>query len=113
MHEVEELCDRIAFMSCGKIVSTDTSANLKKLIKNHTVEIAVKKNIGLLRSFLKKEGIEILFAEENSIIFEVTTDDDKIYKIISKIFHQGFLLSKLHIKGPTLDDIFIKIARQR
>ena len=111
MYEVEELCDRIAFMSNGKIVRIDTSSNLKKLIKKHTVEIAVKKNIKLLREFLEEEGVDIIFEKNNSITFEVTTEDDKMYKVISKIFHKGFMLSNLHVKGPTLDDIFIKIAR--
>ena len=112
MYEVEELCDRIAFMSGGRIINIDTSSNLKKLIKKHTVEIAVKKNIRLLKEFLKTEGVEIVLEKDNSIVFEVTTENDKMYKIISKIFHKGFLLSNLHVKGPTLDDIFIKIARQ-
>lgn len=111
MHEVEELCGRIAFMSGGKIASIDTSSNLKRLIKKHTVEIAVKKDIKLLKGFLRTEGVEIIFEKENSIVFEVTTENDKMYKVISKIFHKGFMLSNLHVKGPTLDDIFIKIAR--
>ena len=65
MYEVEELCDRIAFMSDGKIVRIDTSSNLKKLIKKHTVEIAVKKNIKLLREFLEEEGVDIIFEKNN------------------------------------------------
>ncbi len=113
MYEVEELCDRIAFMSEGKIVRIDTSTNLKNLIKKHTVEIAVKKNIKLLMELLKSEDVDIIFAKDNRIIFEVTTENDKMYKVISKIFHKGFFLSNLHVKGPTLDDIFIKIARQK
>ncbi|MBI2101040.1 ABC transporter ATP-binding protein [Candidatus Woesearchaeota archaeon] len=113
MYEVEQLCDRIAFMSNGKIISIDTSSNLKKLIKKHTVEIAVKKDIKPLMEFLKTEGVEIIFAKDNSIVFEVTTEHDKMYKVISKIFHKGFMLSNLHVKGPTLDDVFIKIARQK
>ena len=113
MYEVEELCDRIAFMSNGKIISIDTSSNLKKLIKKHTIEIAVKKDIKLLKELLKTEGVEIIFAKDNSVIFEVTTEHDKMYKVISKIFHKGFMLSNFHVKGPTLDDIFIKIARQK
>jgi len=113
MYEVEELCDRIAFMSNGKIISIDTSSNLKKLIKKHTVEIAVKKNIKLLKDFLKTEGVDIIFEKDNSITFEVTTEKDKMYKVISNIFHKGFMLNNLHVKGPTLDDIFIKIARQK
>ena len=113
MYEVEQLCDRIAFMSNGKIISIDTSSNLKKLIKKHTVEIAVKKDIKPLMELLKTEGVEIIFAKDNSIVFEVTTEHDKMYKVISKIFHKGFMLSNLHVKGPTLDDVFIKIARQK
>jgi len=113
MYEVEELCDRIAFMSDGKIISIDTSSNLKKLIKKHTVEIAVKKDVKLLKEFLKTEGVDIIFEKDNGIVFEVTTEKDKMYKIISKIFHKGFMLSNLHVKGPTLDDIFIKIARRK
>ena len=113
MYEVEELCDRVAFMSNGKIISIDTSSNLKKLIKKHTVEIAVKKDIKPLIEFLKTEGVDIVFEKDNSIVFEVTTEKDKMYKVISKIFHKGFMLSNLHVKGPTLDDVFIKIARQK
>ena len=113
MYEVEQLCDRIAFMSNGKIVKVDTSANLKRLIKKRIIEIAVKKDVKLLKEFLMAEGINIIFAEDNSVVFEVTTEQDRMYKIINKIFHKGFLLSNLHIKGPTLDDIFIKMSRQK
>lgn len=113
MYEVEQLCDRIAFMSSGEIIKIDTSSNLKKLIKRHTVEIAVKKGFNLLKEFLKTEGVDIIFAKDNNVIFEVSTENDKMYKVISKIFHKGFLLSNLHVKGPTLDDIFIKISRRK
>src|SRR3990167_3772180 len=69
MYEVEQLCDRIAFMSNGKIISIDTSSNLKKLIKKHTVEIAVKKDIKPLKEFLKTEGVDIIFEKDNGIVF--------------------------------------------
>ena len=113
MSEVEELCDRIAFMSEGKIISIDTSSNLKKTITNHTVEISVKRNAESLKKFLESEKVSVLQSKENAIIFEVSTKEDKIYKVISKIFQKGFMLSNLSIKGPTLEDIFIKIARKK
>lgn len=113
MSEVEELCDRVAFMSDGKIISIDTSTNLKKTITEHEVEISVKKDANQLRKFLENEGVKIISAKNNTIVFEVTTEHDKIYKVINKIFHKGFLLDNLNIKGPTLEDIFIKIARKK
>jgi|SRR3989338_722631 len=113
MYEIEELCDRIAFMSGGKIINIDTSSNLKKLIKEHTVEIAIKQDVKSLKKFLETEGMEVIITDQNSIVFEVTTENDRIYKIMNKIFKKGFMLTHLNIKTPTLDDIFIKIARQK
>ncbi|MBS3175970.1 ABC transporter ATP-binding protein [Candidatus Woesearchaeota archaeon] len=113
MYEVEELCDRIAFMDKGKIIKIATADKLKKAIKKHTIEITVKSRAEELKNFLMLEQMNILLAEDNTIIFEVTCERDKIYKILNKIFTKGFLLSDLHIKKPTLDDIFIKIARGR
>ena len=113
MYEVEELCDRIAFMDKGRIIKIDTAKNLKKLIKKHTVEITVKDKGKDLKNFLNDQEIDVLFAKHNTFIFEIESSSDHIYKILNKIFRQGFKLSNLHIKKPTLDDIFIKFARDK
>lgn len=113
MYEVEELCDRIAFMCDGRIIKIDTADNLKKLIKKNTVEIAVKENAIALKKFLEDENVDVCFAENNTVIFDVTSENDKLFKVMNKIFKKGFMLSNLHIKKPTLDDIFIKIARKK
>ncbi|MBU0979794.1 MAG: ABC transporter ATP-binding protein [Nanoarchaeota archaeon] len=112
MYEVEELCNRIAFLNKGKIVKIDTAENLKRLIKNQTVEIAVKEKSRELKEFLKTEGLDVLLARQNTIIFEVTSEDEKLYKTMNKIFAKGFRLTDLHIQKPTLNDIFIKFARE-
>ncbi len=111
MHEVEELCKRIAFMDQGKIIEINSAKNLKKHIKEQTIEITVKSKALELKKFLQDENIDVLFAKKNTLIFEVTSKQDKVYKIMNKIFKKGFLLKDLHIKKPTLDDVFIKFAR--
>jgi ABC-2 type transport system ATP-binding protein len=98
MQEVEELCDRIAFMDKGKIIRIETVENLKKEIKKHSVEIEVKANVSGLLKLLKKEKINILSVTENKVVFEAAIEEDKIYKILNKIFTSGFLLDDLHIK---------------
>ena len=113
MHEVEELCDRIAFMDKGKIITIATADELKKTIKKQVIKITVKDKAKELKKFLSSEDVEVLFAEDNTLIFEASYEKDKVYKVLNKIFTKGFLLSDLHIKKPTLDDIFIKFARGR
>jgi ABC-2 type transport system ATP-binding protein len=111
MYEIEELCERIAFMAGGKIITMGTSEELKKLIKDQTIEITVQKGHAELKKLLENEQVDILHAKNNNIIFQVSEGSEKIYTILSKVFKAGFQLSDLHIQKPTLDDIFIKIAR--
>jgi len=113
MYEVEELCDRIAFMSKGKIYKIDSASNLKKLIKKQIVKLVVKSKQKSLLKLLKEKDLNVIFAKGNEIHFEITQADDKVYKILNRIFTYGYKLEHLHIERPTLDDIFIKIAREQ
>jgi len=98
-------------MAGGKIITMGTSEELKKLIKDQTIEITVQKGHAELKKLLENEQVDILHAKNNNIIFQVSEGSEKIYTILSKVFKAGFQLSDLHIQKPTLDDIFIKIAR--
>jgi len=112
MFEVEQLCDRIAFMKKGKILHISTIDELKRQIKEHRIEITLKNRVNELKKFLEKEKLNILSVQGKKIVFEVSFENDEVYKILNKIFTKGFMLDDLYIKKPTLDDVFIKIARE-
>ena len=112
MPEVEELCNRIAFMDKGKIFKIDTAENLKKSITISVIEITLKTQVKELVSLLKSNDAKILSIEGKKVIFEADSVDDQVYKILNKIFAGGFMLDDLEIKKPTLEDIFINIARK-
>jgi ABC-2 type transport system ATP-binding protein len=112
MYEVEELCDRIAFMDCGKVVTISTAEELKKTITKTQIELTVKQGRKELETFLKDRNINVIQAKRNTILFEVTYKKDQIFKVLNRIFEQEFLLKDLHIKKPTLNDIFISFARR-
>ncbi len=113
MGEIEQMCDRIAFLGDGKIIKVDTVANLKKMIKKQQVEIDfIKSNKKLKELFLEKD-INIIIEDDNRIIFEIDAHGDKLYRLMSSLFKRGHFVRNMHIKRPTLDDIFIKIARKK
>lgn len=113
MYEVEELCDRIAFMENGKITTIATAEELKKTITTQTIEVAVKKDAKELVKLLKDKKVDAKLISSNKIAFTIEDEKDKSFKILSRIFEKKFMLSDLHIKKPTLDDIFIKFARKK
>jgi ABC-2 type transport system ATP-binding protein len=108
MSEVEKVCDRIAFLSKGKILKMDTPEGIMKLIKSDKVEIEF---------FSKPENAEKVLAElnvasksKNKISVKYNSDKD-IHKIIHTLITAGFEIRDFHIKRPTLDKVFIKVAR--
>lgn len=108
MYEVEELCDRIAFLGHGKILAIDTPTKIKELIRRNTFVIEFlfqPKNAVKILKELQAEKIA-----NNKISIELKKSED-IQKVIHKLITSGFEIRDLHIKRPSLDEVFIKIAK--
>ncbi|MCK4521696.1 MAG: ABC transporter ATP-binding protein [Nanoarchaeota archaeon] len=111
MHEVEWLCDRIAFMDKGKILKIGTVSSLKKLIKTEKVKMKFDKSEGLA-NFFKKLDIKILSLKGDTVVFEIDYKKHKLQDLIEKITKQGFKINDIIIKKASLEDIFIKVAKR-
>ena len=111
MFEVEELCNRIAFIKKGRIIKTDTAKNLKNMIKTQIIELTIKENKNKVKNLLKTKNLNIL-KEEPTIIFEIDAKEHNISKLIAEIIKNEIEIEDIHIKKPTLSDIFIKISRE-
>ncbi|HIH38600.1 ABC transporter ATP-binding protein [Candidatus Woesearchaeota archaeon] len=110
MFEVEQLCDRIAFLDKGRILYVDTSKELKAMIKKEVIQLTLKSNTEKLSSFLRKKSIRIISVQESIITFELQ-ENKETFQLLKEIFNQDFDVIDMHISKPTLDDIFIHIAR--
>jgi ABC-2 type transport system ATP-binding protein len=112
MHEVEELCDRIAFMEKGKILTIATSEELKQQVTKHQVDLTMKDGTEEVKELLKEEELTFVGGRENMITFEIDAKGDDVNRILQRIVKQGLNVRDIHIKKPTLDDIFIHFARR-
>ena len=90
MNDVDELCDRVAFMVNGKITETDSPQNLKRKYGENKVLVEYVRHDTLAQATFDLETIG-----NNSQFFELLKKE----KIIS-----------IHSKETTLDDIFIKVT---
>jgi len=111
MHEANELCDRIAIINKGKIISIDTPQNLKALIeKNLVVEVSIKKDLPRLTKELKglkyviytcptKAGLKIILDRKGSL--------KKLLGLLAKYEVEGF-----DEREPSLEDVFVKLTKK-
>lgn len=113
MFEIEELCQRIVFLDKGEILMIDTADKLKKMIKKQVVEIEFIKADKTLKKFLEEKEVNLLLMQGNTVKFEISATGDKLYRLMNSLFQRGFKIKNLNLKRPTLEDIFIKIARKK
>ena len=107
MSEVEELCDRIAFLDNGKVIAIDTPHAIKGITDEKQFCIEFSKKTSNVEKYLK--GYDILYSDDENITIDLKDQKD-IHKIIKILIENGNEINDLHIKKPSLDEIFIKIA---
>ncbi|HSH35098.1 ABC transporter ATP-binding protein [Schnuerera sp.] len=90
MNDVDELCDRVAFMAHGKIAEIDTPKNLK--LKHGERKVEVEYRIG---EEIEKESFDL----------DSLKNDQKFIEII-----KTKEILTIHSKEMTLDDIFIQVT---
>ena len=108
MSEVEKLCDRIIFLDKGRILKVDSPQGIKNLVKSDEIVLdffAVPKNYDeVLKQF------KIIFKNKNKAILKYSNKRE-VHTIIHTLITAGFEIRDFHIKRPTLDEVFVKVAR--
>ena len=90
MNDVDELCDRVAFMADGKIAEISTPKDLKLKYGERKVEIEYREGEGI-----NKQSFELDSLGNNLEFLELIKEREII---------------TIHSKENTLDDIFIKVT---
>jgi ABC-2 type transport system ATP-binding protein len=111
MNEVEELCGRIAFLSKGEILRIDTAARIKSLIPHQVVEARFQAGTDL-SAFLGLDGAPRAERAENSTLRFVLDDPERqLDPLLRRLTQAGGHIADVQITRPTLEDVFIKVAR--
>lgn len=109
MAEVTELCDRVIFLNKGKIVAEDTPVALAKKIGSCRIHLMMIDGQKRTLSFCEDQKIQA-FAEGRYVTVELK--EKEIAGFLSKLGDLGVEYDEISIDKPTLEDFFLKIARE-
>ena len=101
MDEAYNLCDEIAIMDHGKIISQGTP---KTLLEENFNDVVLQ----LPESELNDFDLSDLMTHNNNGNIEITTSD--VDNVISSLIKNNISLSKLQIRPKTLDDLFLELT---
>jgi ABC-2 type transport system ATP-binding protein len=110
MDEVTRICDEVIFLTQGKIVAQDTPRNLTKMITSAQIRLAFEgEHREALESYLQEREQRYAFVDGGTIV--VDTEETLIPAIIFGMSNTGINITDIEIKKPSLEDVFLQIAR--
>jgi len=115
--EVSMACDRVTIINRGKVVATDTPANLMtELSGNQGYQIEVAGDISEIESLLSPipgvSRVEVLNSSENSSLIKIISrsDADPGREIAAEIVKFGLGLYEMRRIRPSLEDVFLELT---
>lgn len=109
MEEAEYLCDRVAIMDKGKLL---TVANPKKLIDDlsHTTQVSFLTESPLEENFWQTiSEVQKVYSQAPKIILEVSSLDS-VGKIVELLKIKGIKFSGFTVKTATLEDVYLDLT---
>ena len=107
--EAELLCERVGIIDKGKLIVEDTVSNLKKMVKNSSIEIQLKDNDNDL-SFLSEYDYKI---DNNSLKIFTDTPNLELPSIILKFSEKDIKIEDIHIPQTSLEDVFLDLTGRK
>ena len=107
--EAELLCERVGIIDKGKLIVEDTVPNLKKMVKNSSIEIQLKDDNNDL-SFLSEYDYKI---DNNSLKIFTDTPNLELPSIILKFSEKDIKIEDIHIPQTSLEDVFLDLTGRK
>jgi ABC-2 type transport system ATP-binding protein len=105
-----EISDRVAIMDQGEIIAMDTPAALKDQLGGDIIELSTENNDKALAEIREKiDGAEVSM-EEDTIHVKVASSDAFISTFIKTL---TIPVTKLNIRKPTLNDVFLAFTGRK
>ena len=107
--EAELLCERVGIIDKGKLIVEDTVSNLKKMVKNSSIEIQLKDN-NIDLSFLSVYDYKV---DNNSLKIFTDTPNLELPSIILKFSEKDIKIEDIHIPQTSLEDVFLDLTGRK
>ena len=109
MYEAEEMCNKIAILNKGNLVTLDTTENLLDRIKTKKIIFKVKKTIEIKPKDLN--GIKFSYKSANEITVSYERKKHKIDEIINKVKNAGMEIHDISTDEGNLEDVFLDLTK--
>ncbi len=108
MEEADKLCDEVAIINQGKIITADSPKNLKRELKADTITIMVDKPDLFMEEAEKLEFVKDIFRIDSEIKLMVERGDYLVPEIVNFANQLDIFVNSVELEHPNLEDVFLK-----
>lgn len=115
MDEAERLCNRIAFVDKGRLISLDTTDNLRRLIPaGDLIEIGTDSmNDGALEALRGTSMIISVNFRDNILHISAQNGSRVLPVIVAVLDKHAITMTSISIRRPSLEDVFIYLTGKK
>jgi ABC-2 type transport system ATP-binding protein len=115
IEEAERLCDRVAIIDAGKIIELGTPREIQQRVLGHSLVEVTTNEAMPLEQLPEALRIERYATRDEGRTLSVQTDAPagSIVELVKWIDQHGLRLVDIHLKRPTLEDVFIELTGKR
>jgi ABC-2 type transport system ATP-binding protein len=115
IEEAERLCDRVAIVDAGKIIELGSPREIQQRVLGHTlVEVTTNQSMSLdnLPEKLRSEKY-VIRDDGRTLSMQSEEPAALIVELVKWIDQQNLRLVDIHMKRPTLEDVFIELTGKK
>lgn len=115
IEEAERLCDRVAIIDAGKIIELGSPREIQQRIMGESlVEITTDQVIPVEQLPEKvKDEKHVIQNHGHTLAMQTDSPAAAIVELVKWIEQHGLKLVDIHLKRPTLEDVFIELTGKR
>ncbi|SEO35363.1 ABC-2 type transport system ATP-binding protein [Halorientalis persicus] len=115
LEEVDRLCDRLALLQDGEVVTTDTPAALKSAVGGDVLEVTLVDAADTeraTRAVYRSDAFEDPTVEPTDSGLTITAENarDGIGDLFRALDEAGVAITGFDARSPTLDDVFLSLT---
>jgi ABC-2 type transport system ATP-binding protein len=115
IEEAERLCNRVAIMDEGKIVAMGTPRELQQKSREQSrIQIVCEQSLSSNHLPQWPDAVQVLVdGDGRSLTVYSTRPARTLFEIMRWLDQEGMQLEDVHLKRPTLEDVFVELTGKR
>ncbi|MGL1921459.1 MAG: ABC transporter ATP-binding protein [Hyphomicrobiales bacterium] len=111
LEEAQELCDQIAIINHGELITNEPTKQLLSRIDGKRVIITPKKEVKTAPDL--GEGIKVEMGDFGTLLIDYAPKQTEIMEIISKLQSQGIEIKDVSTEEAGLEDVFLQLTENQ